>query len=225
MADQVALAARPRPGKGKGEARALRREGKVPAVAYGAGLEAIPVWVDALELYHALHTDAGENAIIALSIGDGAHLALARDLQRHPVRRDVLHVDFVTVSRTVKVTVEVPIVLRGEAPGVDEGGIAEQSHYALQIEVLPLEVPDQLVVDISEMSIGDVKRVADISLPDEVAVLDHLETPVVSIVVPHLEVPEEEVEGEEAEAAEAEDEGATAEEAPEPTGAGDEDAG
>lgn len=216
MADQVALAARPRPGSGKGEARALRREGRVPAVAYGAGLVSTPVSVDALELYHALHTDAGENAIIALSVGDGTHLALARDVRRHPVRREVLHVDFVTVSRTVKVTVEVPIVLEGEAPGVAEGGIAEQSHYDLHIEVLPLEVPDQLTVDVSDMNIGDVKRVGDVSLPDGVTVLDDPDTPVVSIVVPQLAVPEEEA-VEEAEAAE-EGEGATAEEAQEQAG-------
>jgi large subunit ribosomal protein L25 len=209
MADQVALAARPRAGSGKGEARALRREGRVPAVAYGAGLDAIPVWVDALELYHALHTDAGTNAIIALSIGDDTHLALARELQRHPVRRDILHVDFVTVSRTVKVTVEVPIALTGEAPGVADGGIAEQSQYALNVEVLPLEVPDHLYIDISDMGVGDVKRVADIPLPEGVTVLDDPEAPVVSIVLPQFEVPEEEAPEEEAEEAE----GATAEEA------------
>jgi large subunit ribosomal protein L25 len=217
MADQVALAARPRAGSGKGEARALRRRGRVPAVAYGAGLDATPVSVDALELYHALHTEAGSNAIIQLDIEGDTHLALARELQRHPVRRDVLHVDFVTVSRTVKVTVEVPLVLQGEAPGVAEGGVAEQANYALHIEVLPLEVPDHIVVDISELNVGDVKRVADLTLPGGVTVLDDPDTPIVSIVVPQFEVPEE-AEAEELEAAEVEAEGATAEEAAEQAG-------
>jgi large subunit ribosomal protein L25 len=191
MADQVALAARPRAGSGKSEARALRREGRVPAVAYGVGLEATPISVDARELYHVLHTEAGENAIIRLSVDGRPHLALAREVTRHPVRREVLHVDFVTVSRNVKVTVEVPIVLEGEAAGVDGGGVLEQALFALNVEVLPLEVPDALPVDVSALAVGDVLRVADIPLPAGVELLDDPEAPVASVVVPHLDVPEE----------------------------------
>src|SRR5690606_8245376 len=147
MSKQVALAARPRRGGGKSEARRLRREGRVPAIAYGADLPPTPVSVDALELYHALHTDAGTNAILRLEVDGSSHLALAREIQRHPVRREILHVDFVTVSQDVKVTVDVPIVLTGEAPGVTEGGVADQSLHTLSIEVLPLEVPDQIALD------------------------------------------------------------------------------
>lgn len=191
MADQVALAARPRAGSGKSEARALRREGRVPAVAYGVGLEATPISVDARELYHVLHTHAGENAIIRLSVDGRPHLALAREVTRHPVRREVLHVDFVTVSRNVKVTVEVPIVLEGEAVGVDAGGVLEQALFALNVEVLPLEVPDALPVDVSALAVGDVLRVADISLPAGVELLDDPEASVASVVVPYLDVPEE----------------------------------
>jgi large subunit ribosomal protein L25 len=194
MAEQVTLAARPRAGGGKGEARALRREGRVPAIAYGIGIEPTPVSVDALELYHVLHTDAGANAVVRLAIEGATHLALAREVQRHPVRRDVLHVDFVTVSRTVRVSAAVPIALEGEAPGVDVGGIAEQSMFSLNIEALPLELPDQLVLDISDMGVGDVKRVADITLPAGVEAMDDPETAVVSIVLPALDIPETEAE-------------------------------
>jgi large subunit ribosomal protein L25 len=216
MAEQVTLAARPRDGGGKGEARALRREGRVPVIAYGMGIDPTPLSVDALELYHALHTDAGANAVLRLSIGGTNHLALAREVQRHPVRRDVLHVDFVTVSRTQRVSAAVPIVLEGEAPGVDTGGVVEQSLFSLNIEALALEVPDQLPLDISDLDVGDVKRVSDIALPQGVDALDDPDTTVVSVVVPVMDVPETDAEAEGAEP------GATEESA---EGGADEEAG
>jgi large subunit ribosomal protein L25 len=212
MAEQVTLATRPRTGSGKGEARALRREGRVPAIAYGVGIDPTPLSVDALDLYHALHTDAGDNAVLRLAVEGGTHLALAREVQRHPVRRDVLHLDFVTVSRTQKVQAVVPVVLEGEAPGVAEGGVAEQAAFTLNVEALALEVPDQLVLDVSDLGVGDVKRASDVALPAGVELLDDPESPVVSIVVPALDVPETEGE-QERDAGEREAEGATADEA------------
>ena len=213
MSKQVALAAQRRPGSGKSEARALRRAGRVPAIAYGSDLAATPLSVDALELYHALHTDAGRNAILRLDVDGESHLALAREIVRHPVRRDVLHVDFVTVSRNVKVSVDVPIHLSGadESPGVEGGGVLSQELYALPVDVLPLEVPDEIRVDVSGLAIGDVLRVADLSVPAGVTVTADPDTPVVTVVLPQLEVPEPEeaLEGE----AGLEAEGATAEEA------------
>jgi large subunit ribosomal protein L25 len=184
MADQVDLASRPRAGSGKSEARALRREGRVPAIAYGVGL-----------------TFDGQT-----------HLALARQVTRHPVRREILHVDFVTVSRDVRVSVEVPIVLEGEAAGVQEGGVLEQAHFAMNIEVLPLEVPGSLPVDVTGLGIGDVLRVSDVPLPDGVDLLDDPEQVVASVVMPQLDVPETET-AEEREADEFEAEGKTADEA------------
>jgi large subunit ribosomal protein L25 len=188
MSQQVALAARGRAGTGKGEARALRRAGRVPAVAYGSDLDApVPVSVDGRELYHALHTDAGENAILRLEIEGETQLAIVREIQRHPVRREVLHVDFVTVNRNVKIAVEVPIVTVGEAVGADDGGVADQVLFALPVEVLPLEVPDELALDISDMQVGDVKRVADLDLPAGVVTTEDPETPVVTVAVPQLD--------------------------------------
>jgi len=212
MAEQVTLATRPRTGSGKGEARALRREGRVPAIAYGVGIDPTPLSVDALDLYHALHTDAGDNAVLRLAVEGGTHLALAREVQRHPVRRDVLHLDFVTVSRTQKVQAVVPVVLEGEAPGVAEGGIAEQAAFTLHIEALALEVPDQLVLDVSGLGVGDVLRASDVALPAGVQLLDDPESPVVTLVVPALDVPETEGE-QERDAGEREAAGATADEA------------
>ncbi len=194
MSKQVALAARPRAGSGKGESRNLRRQGRVPAIAYGSDLQPTPISVDALELWHILHTDAGLNAIIRLSLDGDDHLALARELQRDPVRRSILHVDFVTVSRDVRVTVEVPLVLTGEAPGVAEGAVADQRTYLVPVEVLPLEVPEHLELDISDMQIGGVKRIEDLTTPPGVQVLEDPDTVVVTVAVPHLDVPETTVE-------------------------------
>ena len=191
MPDQVSLAVRPRPGTGKGEARSLRRQGRVPAVAYGSGLPSTPVSVDARELYHALRTDAGTNAIIQMEIDGGSHLTLAREIHRHPVRREILHVDFVAVSRDVKVTVDVAIHLVGHAPGQDEGGVLDQVRFTVPIEVLPLEVPEAFELDVSDMQIGDVKRVADLQIPAGVTILDDPEWSVVTLNPPQAEVPED----------------------------------
>ena len=217
MSKQVALAAHSRPGSGKSEARRLRREGRVPAVAYGADMEATPLSVDARELYHALHTDAGMNAIIRLEYDGESRLALTREIQRHPLRREILHVDFVAISRTQKVTADIPISLEGEAQGVADGGIAEQPLYTLSVEVLPLEMPDQIVVDITDMEIGDVKRVADLDLPEGVTALDDPESTVVTVYYEAVDVPEVGEEGV------AEDEEALVDEAEEAEEAGAED--
>lgn len=216
MSKQVSLAAQARSGNGKGEARALRRQGRVPAVAYGNDLDPTPISVDSLELYHALHTDAGANAILRLDVAGDTHLALAREIQRHPVRREVLHVDFVTVSRNVKVSVDVPLHLEGveDAPGTQEGGVISQELYALPVDVLPLEVPDSITVDVSGMNVGDTLRVSDLSVPSGVDVTADSETTVATCVVPTLDVPEDEATEEAAEGAAGEQaEGATGDEA------------
>lgn len=208
MADQIALTADARPGDGKGEARALRHEGRVPAIAYGSGLDATPVHVDARELRHALSTDAGENAVIRLAVAGDTHLAMAREIHRHPVRRDVLHLDFVTINRNQVVTVEVPIHVIGEV----EGAIVSQPLNSLSIEVLPLEVPDQIEITVEGLEVGDVIRVADVTVPDGVTVLNDGDETVVSITVPSEEPAEDEEEttvigeeGDEADDAEADE--------------------
>jgi large subunit ribosomal protein L25 len=199
MAKQVALAAQVRQPGGKGEARRMRRAGRVPAVAYGAGLEPTPVSVDALELYHVLHTGAGANAVISLGIDGRSQLVLAREIQRHPVRREVVHVDFIAVQQDVKVDVDVPIMLEGEAPGAEVGGVVSQELYTARVSVLPLEVPEHIVCDISELQVGDVRRLGDVELPTGVELLDDPERTVVTIVAP-TEEPEEAAAPEAAEA-------------------------
>lgn len=218
MADQILLSAETRPGDGKGEARALRNAGRVPAVTYGAEVQNLAIHVDAKELRHALSTDAGTNAIISLDIAGTSHLAMPRQIHRHPVRRDVLHLDFVAIDAKVKVTVTVPLHVLGEGP---EGAIVSQPLNVLTIEVLPLHVPDVIEASIEGLEVGDVLRAGEIPLPDGVELLDDPQRTAVSITVPDIEPVEEDedgdteligedgeaVEGEGEDAAEGDDEG------------------
>ena len=183
MADQVALTVERRAGSGKGEARALRRQGKVPAVIYGAGVEPTAVSVNERELFHALHTEAGANAVLRLVVDGDAHLAFPREIHRHPVRRNVLHVDFVTIDRRRRTQLHVPLHLEG-VDDVADGGVLSQDLHAVHIEVLPLEVPTAITLDVSGMQVGDVKHLSDLVLPEGVESLDDPETVVVSLTTP-----------------------------------------
>jgi len=199
------LAAESRSDAGKGAARRLRASGRVPAVLYGHGAKPEHLSVDARQFGQALRTDAGANVLIELEVGKIRHLALAKEIQRHPVRGDLIHVDFIQVRRGEKVHVQVPVHLVGEAPGVREGGIADQDLYQVNVEAEVTAVPEAVEADVSGLGIGDVLRVADLKAPDGAVILDDPEAPVVSVVAPTVEAepePEEAVEGEEAEAGE-----------------------
>jgi large subunit ribosomal protein L25 len=192
----------------------LRAEGKVPATVYGLGGDAVTVSVDWRELRHALTTDAGMNALINLQIDEHAtELTIVKELQRHPIKRSVLHIDFLRVSRDVAIEVEVPIVIVGEAEQViRDGGTVDQALFHLTISAKPGSIPNELTVDISGLTIGDAVRVGDIALPDGVETEVDAEEPVVIGSAPQAE---EVVEAPEGEAAEAGAEGeAAAGEAP-----------
>jgi large subunit ribosomal protein L25 len=193
----------------------LRGEGKVPAVVYGLGKEPQSVSVVWRDLRHALTGEAGLNALIDLHVdGAAGDLVIVKEMQRHPVRRDVLHVDFLRVSRDVAITVEVPIVLHGEATAVTSNdGVVDHVLYHLAISAKPADIPNEIAVDISEMQIGDAIRVGDLALPDAVTTDIDPEDAIVTASVAQVadlgEVEEAE-EGEEAEGVE----GEAAEEAP-----------
>ena len=200
------LAAENRSEAGKGAARRLRASGRVPAVLYGHGAKPEHLSVDARQFGQALRTDAGVNVLIELQVGRQRHLALAKEIQRHPVRGDLVHVDFIQVRRGEKVHVQVPVHLVGESPGVREGGIADQDLYQLNVEAEVTAVPEAVEADVSGLGIGDVLRVADLKAPGGAVILDDPEAPVVSVVAPAAEAEpaaEEAAEGEAAEGAEA----------------------
>jgi large subunit ribosomal protein L25 len=200
------LAAENRSDAGKGAARRLRASGRVPAVLYGHGTKPQHLSVDARQFGQALRTDAGVNVLISLEVGRDQHLALAKEIQRHPVRGDLLHVDFIQVRRGEKVHVQVPVHLLGEAPGAREGGIVDQDLYQVNVEAEVTAVPEAVDADVSGLGIGDVLRVADLKAPGGAVILDDPEASVVSVVAPTVEAepePEEAAEGEAAEGAEA----------------------
>jgi large subunit ribosomal protein L25 len=196
------LAAENRSEAGKGAARRLRASGRVPAVLYGHGTKPQHLSVDARQFGQALRTDAGVNVLISLEVGRDQHLALAKEIQRHPVKGNLIHVDFIQVRRGEKVHVQVPVHLVGEAPGAREGGILDQDLYQLNVEAEVTAVPEAVEADVSGLGIGEVLRVADLKAPDGAAILDDSEASVVSVVAPTVEAEPEAEEAEEGEAAE-----------------------
>jgi large subunit ribosomal protein L25 len=166
MAEITLAASTGRPTGSRASGR-LRAEGKVPATVYGLGRDAVSVTVDWRELRHVLTTDAGLNAIIDLSVDEAtSEITIVKDLQRHPIRRNVLHVDFLRVSADVAIEVEVPITLVGEAKAVTgNDGIVEQQMFNLTVLAKPGAIPDELIVDITDLEIGHSIRVGDLTLP------------------------------------------------------------
>jgi len=153
--------------RGTRPSRRLRREGKVPAVVYGLDAEPLSVTLDWPALRAALTTDAGLNALITLQIDGAQHLSVIKELQRHPVRRDVLHVDFMRVRADQSIEVEVPLVLVGEALDVTRAdGMVDQTLYTLAISVKPTAVPDEIEIDISDLQLGESLKVSDVVLPE-----------------------------------------------------------
>ena len=178
--EEVTLTAETGRPTGSRAANRLRRDGKIPAVLYGHGMDPVAVAVDGRDLRSALTTEAGVNALVTLRLDGESHLAMARQLQRDPVRGAVRHVDFVVVRRDEVIGAEVPIHLIGEAEEVQRAdGLVEQQLFALAIRALPGDIPPGVEVDISGMTIGDTIRVADIRLPAGVATEVEGDEPVV----------------------------------------------
>lgn len=230
----VTLRARPRSETGKSAARKLRRNGVVPAVVYGHGDESKPLSIDTHELERLLSRIHAATTVIELDVDDGeSQQVLIREIQRHPFRSDVLHVDFFHIRADEVIRVSIPLHLDGHPKGVEEGGILQQIRHEIEVECLPGEIPEDFRVDVSALDIGDSIHIADIDT-GSVTVLDEADLSVCSVVPPTIiEVEEEEeeavlppefegLEGEELEAALAE--AAEAAEAEEGEAEGEEEA-
>lgn len=165
-------------GRGNGPARRLRAEGKIPGVVYGLDKDPLPIAVEWRPLRAALTTDAGTNVLLDLEVDGDVDLAIVKDLQRHPIRGDVLHIDFLRVDADAEIVVEVPIVLEGEARLIlNEGGTVDQSLFTLAVSAKPSDIPNEIVVDISEMDFDTPVRIEDLALPAGVSTdLDPEET-------------------------------------------------
>jgi large subunit ribosomal protein L25 len=211
MADDIILTAQPGRTTGSSASRRLRADGKVPAVLYGRGAEPAPLTVAWRDLRSALTTDKGLNALLTIDVGGKQTKAIVKEIQRHPVRRDVLHVDFLSVDVDKPITTDVPIVLEGEATLVlREEGVVEQALNAIVVHAKPDAIPGHLAVDVSELEIGHTITVADLVLPPGVTTDADPEETVVTAKHAAVEEEPEPVEGEEGEEA-AEGEGAEGE--------------
>jgi len=206
--ERTKLTVRTRDHLGSSESRRLRRQGLVPGVLYGSG-EPISICVEERELRRALTGASGLHSILDVEIdGRGsAHASILKDYQVDKVRGGVTHVDLqeVRLDQTITASVSVHLVGGEDAPGVREGGVLSQPLREIQVEALPLEVPEHIDLDVSHMATGDTLRLSDVVVPDGVTLLDDAETVIATVTAPTRVVePEEEeeaVEGEDAEAA------------------------
>jgi large subunit ribosomal protein L25 len=198
--EEVALAAETGRPTGSAAARRLRAAGKIPAVLYGHGIAPQPLAVDGRRLRLALNQEAGLNALLTLDVGGQSHLAMARQLQRDPVRGTVDHVDFVIVRRDEIVSAEVPVHLVGEATAVHRAdGLVEQQVFSLTVHATPGNIPTSLEVDISGLTIGETIRAGDLMLPEGVSTEVDPEEPVVAGQASRVAADIEEAEAEAAE--------------------------
>ena len=186
MAD-VSIALESRSGTGKSYNRKLRAKGRVPGVVYGSGKEPVSVSFDPKVLEAKLsQSHAGINTLFDLE-GDSAvanRVVMVKDLQREPVRGEVLHADFYEIDLTERLHVSVPVHLSGSAPGLIEGGVIEHALRELELACLPNAIPDEVIADVSELELGQSLHVADIDLPEGVELVSHPELSVVSVLLP-----------------------------------------
>jgi large subunit ribosomal protein L25 len=221
VSQSTALTVAHRDPAGSRAARRLRREGLVPGVVYGGGDEPLPFQVDARSLRQAL---AHAGAVLDLAIDDaGATPVVLKELIRHPVSGETMHIDLLRVrlDQTIQATVVLELIGTEDAPGVKEGGVLEHVTRELTIEALPNDIPDSLQHDVSSMVIGDTLTLDALAAPGNVHLLDDPETVIATLTPPRLQV-EEEAGIEEETGVVGEGEAAPEGEAPEGEGAGEE---
>jgi large subunit ribosomal protein L25 len=184
---------------GSSESRRLRTQGLIPGVLYGRG-EPVAICVGERDLRAALHTPAGTHAVLDVEIDGGKqHSAILKEFQRDPVRGLITHIDLQEVRLDQPIQSSVAVTLVGEAAGTKEGGVLSQVTTEVNVEGLPLEIPQHLELDVSELHIGDSLRLADLAVPEGITLLDDGEEVLATVTLPSREeLPEEEaVEGEE----------------------------
>jgi large subunit ribosomal protein L25 len=183
------LSATPRDGTGKGSARSLRAQGKVPAVIYGHGREPQSLAIETRELEKLLSKISAESTVIELSMDGTSARTLIREIQRHPFKRQILHVDFQELVAGEKITVRIPIVLMGVPEGVrQDGGILDQVMRELEIEVDPANIPNHVEVDVNPLRIGDSVHVNEIPLPEGVELVGESDSTVCVVSAPRAVV-------------------------------------
>jgi large subunit ribosomal protein L25 len=193
---------------GSASARRLRTEDRIPGVVYGHGMDPLSVSVVRRDLRIALSGAAGLNTILDLTVDGEVYPTLVKDIQRHPVKRNVQHIDFIQVNLNEEVTVAVPVRLVGEAKDVEaEGGLVDLTMNELEVVTTPRNIPDEIVIDVTDMDMDSTIRVSDIPLPAGVTAAADPEFPVVTILTMRTPVLDAEEAAADAAAAEGEEGG------------------
>jgi len=205
---------------GSPSSRRLRREDRIPAVVYGLGMAPISISVDRRDLRAALSGPSGVNTVLDLTVEGTVYPAIVKEMQRHPVRRTVSHIDFLQVNLDVEITVNVPVHLVGEAKEVAlHNGLVDLQMTELQVRTTPRTIPDSIEIDVTEMTVDDVITVGQIAVPAGCSFAHEDDQPVVTVTILRTAVEEEtsddEGDGEDGEAAaEGSGEDGAADEAP-----------
>jgi large subunit ribosomal protein L25 len=182
---------------GSSDSRRLRAEDQIPAVVYGHGMDPISVAVNRRELRVALSGSAGLNTIIDLTVDGKVYPSLIKDIQRHPVKRNVQHIDFIQVNLNEEITIGVPIVLEGEAHDVlSNNGLVDLALQELHVRTTPRQIPDSIVIDVTDFTLDTVIRIEDLTLPAGVEAIGEPDTPVVTVLIMRGVEEEEAAEGE-----------------------------
>lgn len=198
--------------KGKEAVKKLRSAGVVPAVVYKEK-KTLNIKVPAKDLLRVIRGKAGANVLVELSLEDTDReklqekdlrfpvTTIIKEIQYHPLKGDVLHIDFNEISLTEVLTVKVPVAVKGEAQGVKEGGVLEHVLWEVEIECLPTQIPGNIPVDVSALKIGDAVQVKELQLPPGIKMLTDAQAVVVTVAAPHVEEiaaakPEEGAQGE-----------------------------
>ncbi len=183
VADTSNLEAQPRTPGTKNDARRVRREGKIPAVVYGAGKSAVPVAVDPRQVSRILHSETGHNSVFDLALDGEKTKAMIVDWQYEPIKGSLLHIDLKRIAMDQKLRVNVPIELIGEPAGVkQQGGLLEQIVREVEVECLPVDIPNVIELNVADLVFGVVLRVADLPKNDKVRLLTDADQPVAHII-------------------------------------------
>ena len=181
---ETKLVAQLRSTSGSPAARRLRAEGHIPGVLYGQGMSPLSVTVERRELRLALSGPAGSNTVLALQVDGKSYPAVVKEMQRHPIKRAVSHIDFLQVNMNEEITVSVPLHIVGEAKAViAEGGLVDKAVDHIEVTCKPNDMPNSFDVDISHMHPHDVIRLSDLTMPKGVTPLGDPDMPIVTVLV------------------------------------------
>ena len=207
MSEQLTLSAETRDRAGKGASRAMRREGRVPAVIYGAKEEPLAIHVEEKTLVRMMSNGHFMNSVVMVELGGKANRTLPKDVQFHPVTDRPLHGDFLRISEHSKVTVAIPLrfVNEEESPGLRRGGVLNAVRHDIELTCDASEIPDEVMIDLTGLDIGDSLHISAVTLPKgTVSAIDDRDFTIATIVAPSGLKAEAEEAAAAAEAAEAE---------------------